>query len=113
MSNDNVRVFCLFEGRHPLPPNEGPLYYDFDFVEMKAWCRKVVTALNAFENGEQVAVIVTGLTPALTKFISVAYKHAAWIDTNPLEIKFTGTLILLHWNKRKQEYFEQIIFQKT
>ena len=90
--------FCLFEGRHNLPFNEGPLYSSFDFTTYRAEptpnLNRVVNLLN---DHQKVRVYVTGLTPALTQFLSEVRWH----------INATGDLTLMHYNKETDSYCQQ------
>lgn len=97
------RTFCLFEGRHPLPENEGALCSDFDFAEFSPvksplWDE----ALKEIAEGDPIQIIVTGLTPALTTFL----KDVASIDDGAL-ISNSGYLTLLHYNSQTGEYVAQ------
>ena len=91
------KIYCLFEARHQLPSNEGALCQDFDWSSLSTlrtnfWYE--ATALLA--EGQTIRVIVTGLTPALTEFIS---------DCRCKK----GQLILLHYDREADCYREQII----
>lgn len=93
------RVFSLFEGRHKLPDNEGALCSGFDFETFQAiptdcWGR----ALQTLSEGNDVKIYVTGLTPALTQFLSHVQRYM-WK---------AGDVILLHFNSQTGEYVEQV-----
>ena len=91
-------IYTLFQGRHELPANLGAIRTDFNFTTKKVvksehW----VSALTELYNGEIVYLIVTGLTPALTEFLSVIDKNAR--------------LILLHYHNATKEYWQQPMFE--
>jgi hypothetical protein len=93
-----MTTFCLFEGRHELPKNQGALCSSFDFDSMtanktQAWHE----SMEMLCRGEEVSVLVTGLTPALTMFISEAMKAG-------------GSLTLLHFNNKSGLYVPQKIW---
>jgi hypothetical protein len=110
-------VFCLFEGRHKLPENQGAIYSDFDFQKMKAksklatlthghpdskqsWLTVEDEIVNAFKKGEcDLTVYVTGLTPALTQLISLVLPLA---DNK-------NVFRLMHFNRDTNSYVPQII----
>ena len=100
------RTFCLFEGRHELPTNEGAICSSFDFttkqvVKSSLWKEAV--------NEPSCKLLVTGLTPALTEFIS------EWCDKHTYnrgdvyaqQDSCWATLILLHFDSQSGEYWEQ------
>ncbi len=91
--------FCLFEGRHNLPPNEGPLYKSFDFGTYRAEptpnVERVITLLT---HHQKVRVYVTGFTPALTQFLS---------EVRPYVNLQKGGLTLMHYDKELNSYFQQ------
>ena len=91
MKKENT--FCLFDGRHKLPSNLGAIAISFNF-------ERFVTEKSELWNEAlktDCKILVTGLTPALTEFISEKAK--------------TGTkLVLLHFNNAINDYFEQKIF---
>ena len=108
-------VYQLFGGRHEIPNNPPALYSKFDFENFQPIPQLAGYfderneldpvpfynedfALDELESGEEVSLYVTGLTPALTYFISKAVKIGK------------GSLILLHFNKESGEYVEQKIF---
>jgi hypothetical protein len=93
-----MRTYCLFEGRHELPENEGALFLEFDFETFRGIkTNNYFEALKEIARGQQVTVLVTGLTPALTEFIS----DAIHVNVNQ------GSLILLHYNSEKKKYQPQ------
>lgn len=88
--------FCLFEGRHNLPPNEGPLYSSFDFDTYKAVpTPNLERVINLLISNQQVRIYVTGLTPALTQFLSDIKQYAG------------GNLSLMHYDKEKDTFIEK------
>ena len=90
--------FCLFEGRHNLPPNEGPLYNSFDFNTYRAVpTHNFQRVISLLTNHQQVRVYVTGLTPALTQFLSEVREY----------IHATGDLSLMHYDKELNSYCQQ------
>ena len=94
---DKINIFSLFTGRHPLPENKGAICSDFDFDRFRAVRSSLWSeALHKLKDGQEVRLIVTGLTPALTEFLSEAFKENA-----------SGKLILLHYNSSTQQYVEQ------
>lgn len=96
METKNIKKYCLFSGRHELPENEGPLFLDFDFQKFQPLAsEKYFEALEELEKGNSVAVFVTGLTPALTHFLSEVRE-------------LRGRVVLLHYNSQKKEYVKQI-----
>lgn len=94
--NKNVKTYCLFSGRHDLPENQGALFDSFDFENfVPVGTEKLDEAINHLEKGETIALYVTGLTPALTYLLSKIRKYE-------------GKIILLHYDKEKQAYVEQL-----
>lgn len=68
-----MNYYCLFQGRHQLPPNEGALFASFDFSTFTGVKTPLYkAALEDLRKGLEVLVYVTGLTPALTEFLSDA-----------------------------------------
>jgi len=112
---------CLFAGRHELPVNEGPIVSDFDFTEFKS----VQTALWLgclihLKKGGNVRLFVTGLTPALTEFISECNDvHSDQLRQlvlvhNSLSYGIgsqMGSLILLHRDASTGNFVEQTIIK--
>jgi hypothetical protein len=107
-----TKTYALFEGRHELPPNEGALCLGFDFatrrvVKSPLWDEAIETLCK----GGQVSLIVTGLTPALTQFLSEAVTerieyYACFEDAYGIH---RGTLLLLHYDSQTGQYWEQVI----
>ncbi len=65
-----MKTYVLFDNRHEVPPNEGPLCEGFSFKEFTVrksthWNR----SLEYLEGGGTVHLYVTGLTPALTAYL--------------------------------------------
>ena len=112
---------ALFEGRHELPANEGAICSFFDFDSFRAirtplWEK----CLETLRNGGEVKLYVTGLTPALSEFLKEVMKIAtsyyiqfesAYYDPNEPEPDPLGRLVLLQYNKEKNEYEEQIFLE--
>jgi glutamine amidotransferase-like uncharacterized protein len=89
-----MKTYCLFEGRHELPSNSGPLFSAFDFESRKGVrTDNFSSAIQALEDGEEVAVLVTGLTPALAEFI--------------FECPQGAKLTLLHFDANTKQYWPQ------
>ncbi len=85
--------YVLFSARHEVPINLGHLCDNFDFskfevIKSEFWQKAI--------NDSEIELIVTGLTPALTQFISEKIGN--------------GSLILLHFNKESNNYISQKIF---
>lgn len=100
-----MKTYCLFEGRHELPQNEGAICTSFDFttntvVKSELWNQ-------ALENmgPNPVKIYVTGLTPGITQFISEAICYQVKHYGEYLH----GWIILLHYNSSTGEYWEQKI----
>ena len=85
-------TFCLFEGRHELPTNKGAIFSSFDFGTMRG--EKTMNYDLLLKNGGQ--LYVTGLTPALTQFLSDFTNQS----NKP-------TLVLLHFNNSTKQYVPQ------
>lgn len=121
------KIFVLFTARHDVPINEGALCESFDFTVFEAiktanW----QIALNSMRNGSTIKVIVTGLTPTITEFITNAIKWCSYSTCDAWEaeyvsqalepkavncpVKYNGHLILMHFNKDTSSYVEQSIF---
>lgn len=111
------KTACLFKGRHPIPENPDPVYIDWDFksnspkvffpppiIEGHPDCLDSkrqsleVELLKCLEEGGEVRLYVTGLTPALTYFLSRAIFSAS---------EGKGNLCLLHYNSETGSYWEQ------
>jgi hypothetical protein len=87
-----MKTYSLFSGRHELPENEGALFNSFDFVSFKGNKTELYNkAKEELRNEKEVSLIVTGLTPALTEFLS---------ETKNLK----GKLFLLHFNAETKTY---------
>ena len=95
--------FSLFEGRHELPVNEGAVCSGFDFAKFKSertdnW-QKLLVAID--EEWEDVLLIVTGLTPALTELLGeigqMSHRKAHFF--------------LLHYNAATSSYVKQLVFK--
>ena len=104
------RTFCLFEGRHELPTNEGAICTSFDFAT-----KKVVKSDLWQEAIKEIdcKIIVTGLTPALTEFISEwsnnwTYNRGDMFAQQDFYGGFAN-LVLLHFDSQSGEYWEQKI----
>jgi hypothetical protein len=96
-----MATYCLFAGRHELPANEGQICESFDFTTKKVVKTKLwLKAVQNFCDGEDVSILVTGLTPALTEFIS----HL--LNLPPEDFK-KGSLVLLHYDSSNSTYWEQ------
>lgn len=95
MTTNNLKKYCLFAGRHELPANEGALFSDFNFENFTPVpTQKYFEAMEEVKRGNSVSVYVTGLTPALTHFLS--------------EVRdYKGKVHLLHYNSQTKEYMEQ------
>jgi hypothetical protein len=101
------RTFCLFEGRHELPTNEGAICTSFDFTTKKVVKSSLwLKAVNEFN----CKLLVTGLTPALTEFISdwsnqwTYNRGDAYAQQDVLGF---AKLTLLHFDNESGEYWEQ------
>lgn len=95
----------MFEGRHALPDNEGALFSSFDFILGKAERTSLYNdVLDCIYKGERVGVYVTGLTPALTQFISDAY-YAHMMHWN--DVGMNGIITLYHYDSVSGTYWEQ------
>ena len=105
----NTKFFCLFEGRHDLPENEGAIVASFDFdthrcVRTPLWDK----ALTCLRNGDIVKLIVTGLTPALIEFISNVFQFGE-VNFGRSGKQYINNLILLHYDSNTKEYWSQTI----
>ena len=103
------KTYCLFEGRHELPKNEGAICTSFDFATKKVVKSSLwLEAVNEFH----CKIIVTGLTPALTEFISdwcnqwTYNRGDVYAQQDALGF---AKLILLHFDSQSGEYWEQQI----
>ena len=94
--------FCLFEGRHDLPVNQGPLYVDFDFQNFEPIpSPNLEIALEEIKSGDGVEIYTTGLTPALLHFIG----EVAKIDNGALF--HTGLITFLNYDRESGQYRPQ------
>lgn len=91
--------YSLFPDRHNLPDNLGPLCLDFDFTQSKFEPVYSELAEQAILTDE-VAIYVTGLTPALTAFLRDK------IMLGPKQ----QTIWLLHYDKGSRGYFKQLFY---
>ena len=90
-------LFCLFKGRHPLPKNKGELFQSFDFNTFKGVPTSYYAmALNSLSQHKTVNILVTGMTPALTQFLSDAVRIQK------------GDVILWHFNSNTKQYETQL-----
>ena len=114
MKNEKeIKTFCLFDGRHELPENSGAIASGFDFetkkpIKTALW----YAALMALTKGG-CRIIVTGLTPVLTDFIreAVGVTHYRGSDVYAKhDTSRSESLVLLHFDSQKKEYWEQKIF---
>lgn len=110
-------IVCLFD-RHELPENLGPICSDFSFNTFKSVRNELWKRCIEFLSHGTVKLIVTGLTPALCEFLAEACAqeaqgHAMYqssFDTGYECEEPTGSLILLHYDSVKKDYWEQVIF---
>ena len=99
-------TYCLFAGRHELPQNIGAICTDFDFSTMQTVQSDLwEQSLQDIIDGKNVEILVTGITPALTEYLSavLSIRNAA----NNYGIDLLGTLSLLHFNNATKEYVPQ------
>jgi hypothetical protein len=87
-----MSTYCLFQGRHELPENNGAICSDFDFksfevVKSPLWDE----ALSEISEGKEVSILVTGLTPALVQFLN----------------ECEGEVTLLHYDNSIRGYHKQ------
>jgi hypothetical protein len=87
-------MYSLFEGRHELPFNKGAIFSSFSFDKREG----VKTSLYNELLNEGGMLIVTGLTPALTEFLSEF--------SNSVNFK-KNKLTLLHFDSNTKTYWEQ------
>lgn len=109
---NQTKTFCLFN-RHELPENLGAICNDFNFETFAA---EKSPLWEQAANTENCEIIVTGLTPALTEFISEWAKRNIYVG----QIEYGGEtlphiennkLVLLHYNNKTNSYVRQAIFQ--
>lgn len=96
------KTYCLFN-RHALPENLGAICEEFDFETFQVQKSELWKDAVLAENCE---IIVTGLTPALTQFIS------AWANVN-IRDNYNNSeksLTLLHYNAETKGYVSQEVF---
>ena len=108
-------TYTLFNGRHEMPANEGAICESFDFVSKTV----VKTPLwdKAIYSDEEVTLYVTGLTPALTQFISEWVKHNAKVACDSVvngrwvgeSVIFEAKLTLMHYDSASGQYWPQVI----
>ena len=100
-----ITTYCLFEGRHDLPTNRGPICSEFDWLNNCVIRTPLWDEL--LENGGK--LIVTGLTPALTEFLIEWRSNIDWllVGVHENDYKPTPQLTLLHYNSSSKSYFEQ------
>jgi hypothetical protein len=92
-----TKTYCLFEGRHEVPTNEGAIYEAFDFTAKAGIATQHWTdAIQHLANGGIVHLYVTGLTPALTEFLSYVKENFIAVD-----------LVLLHHDRESNGYWSQ------
>jgi hypothetical protein len=92
-------TYCLFEKRHKMPKNSGPLFKGFDFNEFQPeQSLNFQAAVSKFANGEELVIYVTGLTPALTWFIKFLTDQGQ-----------KGVLHLMHYNTLREIYVKHTI----
>jgi hypothetical protein len=96
---ENIKTYCLFEGRHELPSNLGPICSSFDF-EAKEPVRTELWDEATTHDGT-VKLYVTGLTPALTQFLSDRVADSSWMAN--------ARTFLYHYDSATGEYWEQQI----
>ena len=97
----------LFKGRHDLPKNKGAIFSAFDFSTFKGVKNnKVYTAFIDAVINKGAFLLVTGLTPALTEILAEITRKVV------LELEQYGysnaKLTLLHYDKNKSCYIEQV-----
>jgi len=110
-----TKTYVLFAAQHEVPQNDGALCSDFDFVNFSVVKTENWEAALKFlhKSDSEVKIIVTGLTPALTEFITAAVKKCNYgevVDTNYCDVYQLGRLVLLHWDKSNNDYREQVIW---
>jgi len=97
------QTYCLFAGRHELPENSGAICEKFNFETFQVEKSPLWKEAAICQNCE---IIVTGLTAALTQFIS------EWVNVNIRDnyASREKSLALLHYNAETREYITQDIF---
>ena len=100
------KVYCLFEDRHDLPENEGPICKSFDFH--KFCVNRHPNWYELLYNGG--SLIVTGFTPALTEFLEM-WVHEHHYRKNDLYAQYKASyvpvLTLLHYNTNTKQYIKK------
>lgn len=105
-----TQTFALFLDRHELPENLGAICEGFDFETFQVkksplWQKAVLC--------EDCEIYTTGLTPALTQFISEWVKqnlHIGQSEYSGETYVQENRLCLLHYNSKTKEYVRQVIF---
>jgi hypothetical protein len=93
-----INIFSLFDGRHPLPNNTGAIFSGFDFDRFAPIrSSHYDTVVSLLTSGDSVSLYITGLTPALTDFLSTV-----------AEIDGRGVLTLLHFNSGTSSYIARV-----
>ena len=111
MKAKTIKV-TLYSGRHEIPGDPDPIYRDFKFRNFKpipadspveGFEDMVDYLLNQLNTQEKIYlyIYVTGLTPALTDFLSKALPKA--------NANRNHKIILLHYNRKRKEYEEQVV----
>lgn len=101
--------YALFEGRHQLPENEGAICQSFDFVsksvvKTELWDKAI--------DDKECMLLVTGLTPALTQFISEyksrnTYAIIGRSPEYPDGLTDCPVITLLHFDSATNTYWQQ------
>lgn len=92
----------LCDNRHEIKDVTTYIFADGDIsfpIDPKVLRNKVVDKFNelGITDGDDLIIYVTGLTPALTAVIRIAFKHSM-------------TLILMHYDKDSKSYIEDVLF---
>lgn len=122
---ETIKV-CLFEGRHTLPGNQGPLFSGVDFKKMEGiktpLYDRVLSLLRDPYGENEVRIYVTGFTPALVQLLAEYAQEGqnCWLNAydagnvqDELENvpyakgTFSNKLILLHYNNETGDYVER------
>jgi hypothetical protein len=104
-----MTTYCLFEGRHDLPSNQGAIFSSFDFSTFTGVKTPLYKEL--MNNGGK--LLVTGLTPALTSFLAqwttrwYCPNHLIAHEANMSSDVIIPTLVLLHFDNSSKTYVEQ------
>lgn len=91
-----MSTYCLFTGRHELPVNEGPIFESWDFQNNLG--KPTKNYFKLLEQGGE--LLVTGLTPALTDFLSTYVEM--WRQE-----KDAPKLTLRHYDTQSGKYWAQ------